>query len=71
MFRKNIRAYCEMWVSLFKAWLDDEDGVTAIEYALMGVLIAVAIVGAVTAVGIEVGDAYDYIANCVKNLSCA
>jgi pilus assembly protein Flp/PilA len=32
-------------------FLDDESGVTAIEYALVGGLISVACIGAVTAVG--------------------
>jgi pilus assembly protein Flp/PilA len=33
------------------AFLSDESGVTAIEYALIAALIAVAIIGAVTTVG--------------------
>ncbi|WPC67757.1 Flp family type IVb pilin [Rhodoferax ferrireducens] len=35
----------------FAEWRADESGVTAIEYALMGSLIAVAILGAVGATG--------------------
>lgn len=54
-----------------KEWHLDESASTAIEYALMGVLIAVAIVVAVTAVGLEVGEFYDFVANCVKNMSCS
>lgn len=53
-----------------KEWLDTDAGVTALEYALMGALIAVVIVSAVAFVGTEVKAAYDYVANCVKNLSC-
>lgn len=60
-----------MRAKLFREWLGADAAVTSIEYALIGVLVAVVIVGAVTAVGIEVGDAFDYVANCVKNLSCA
>lgn len=43
------------WVAAFWA---DERGVTSIEYALLGVLIAVAIAGSVTLVGGEVAALY-------------
>jgi len=51
-------------------WFRSESGVTSVEYALIGLLIAVVILGAVTAVGLEVGSTYDYIASCVANLEC-
>ena len=36
---------------MFKKFLTDESGTTAIEYALLGTLIGVVLVGAITAVG--------------------
>lgn len=53
-----------------KRWAKADAGITSIEYALIGVLIAVVIVGAVTTVGNEVKTAFDYVANCVANLKC-
>lgn len=38
--------------------------------SLIGVLIAVVIVGAVTTVGVELKAVYDYVAACVANLQC-
>jgi pilus assembly protein Flp/PilA len=43
------------------ALLQDESGVTAIEYALLGSLIAVAIVTAVTAVGLNLSALYEMV----------
>lgn len=37
--------------TLFRQFLNDEQGATAIEYGLIASLIAVAIIGAVTALG--------------------
>jgi len=45
----------------------EEIGVTSIEYALVAVLIAIAIVGAVTLVGERVEGLYDDVAGKVKN----
>ena len=36
---------------MFKRFLQDEDGATAIEYGLIAALIAVAVIGAIGAVG--------------------
>lgn len=59
------------WVlARLKEWGSAETAVTAIEYALIAALIAVIIVSAVTYVGAELKTAYEYVANCVKNLSC-
>lgn len=46
----------------FHALLQDVAGVSAIEYALIGSLIAVVIVGAVTTVGLNLGVLYDMVA---------
>jgi len=51
----------------FHALLQDEAGVTAIEYALLASLIAVAIVGAVTTVGLNLGVLYDMVATEVSD----
>ncbi|AOY91437.1 pilus assembly protein [Cupriavidus sp. USMAA2-4] len=40
----------------------EEDGVTAIEYALIAMLIAVAIIAAVTSVGTSLQGIFNYIA---------
>lgn len=42
-------------------FLQSEHGVTAIEYALLGGLIAVVIVAAVTAVGTRLNDLFTYV----------
>jgi len=45
--------------------VSDERGVTAIEYALLGSLIAIAIVGGVYTLGGSLGDLYDNLASRV------
>ncbi len=52
-----------MTIEQWKALLRDERGVTAIEYALIASLIAVAIIGAVTTVGSNLSAMYDMIAS--------
>ena len=47
----------------FLRFISDEEGVTAIEYALIASLIAVVIIAAVTATGTKVRDTFQYIAN--------
>jgi pilus assembly protein Flp/PilA len=47
--------------------LADESGVTAIEYALIGSLIAVAIVTSVTALGVNLSEMYEMVAGKVKD----
>ena len=64
--RQRMRA----WRVQLGKWLRDDAAVTSIEYALISVLIAVVIVGAVTGVGLEVKAAFDYVASCVVNLQC-
>jgi pilus assembly protein Flp/PilA len=43
---------------LFARFLKNEDGATAIEYGLIAALIGVAIIGAVTTVGTELGTTF-------------
>lgn len=48
-------------------------GVTSIEYALLGALIAMVIVGAVSNVGLSVGNFYNYVAEqvgCAVSRNC-
>jgi pilus assembly protein Flp/PilA len=52
-------------MELIKNFIQEEDGVTAIEYGLIGVLIAVVIIGAVTSVGTSVNDKFTQIAAAV------
>jgi pilus assembly protein Flp/PilA len=47
------------------ALLQDESGVTSIEYALLGTLIAVAIVSSVTLLGLNLGNLYGMVASKV------
>ncbi|ARU30857.1 hypothetical protein CAP31_03640 [Sulfuriferula sp. AH1] len=52
--------------------LQDESGVTAIEYALVASLIAVVILGAIAALGNTLQALWDRVAGCVTNpSSCA
>ena len=44
-----------------RRFLRDEEGVTAIEYGLIAALIAVAIIVAVTAVGVDLAAIFNYI----------
>ena len=48
-----------------KQFLNDEEGVTAIEYALIAALIAVAIITAVTLVGTNVTATFNRIATAL------
>ena len=50
-------------------FLNDERGVTAIEYALIAALIAVVIIAIVTATGTNVAAVFSKIANCLANPS--
>ena len=45
-------------VSAFKAFVADENGVTAIEYGLIAALVGVAIAGAVGLMGTEIGTTF-------------
>ena len=44
-------------------FLKDEEGVTAIEYGLIAALIAVAIIGAITTVGDNLGFTFQDVSN--------
>ena len=47
-------------------FMKDESGATAIEYGLIAALIAVVVIGAVTAVGTNLSGKFNNIANAAK-----
>ncbi|MBA3069369.1 MAG: Flp family type IVb pilin [Hyphomonas sp.] len=47
---------------MFARFLKDESGATAIEYGLIAALIAVAIIGGVTALGTQTGNTFNVVA---------
>lgn len=65
-----LKAPTTQYIHSLKKWCNADAGITSIEYALIGVLVAVVIVGAVTTVGLEVQGAFEFVATCVANLEC-
>lgn len=55
-----------IWKNI-QQFLRDEEGVTAIEYALIAALIAVVIIAAVTLVGNEVQNTFSTIGGALQN----
>lgn len=51
---------------MFARFLKDESGATAIEYGLIAALIAVAIIGGVTALGDNAGQTFNKVADEMK-----
>ncbi len=49
-----------MMMQLIGRFIRDEDGATAVEYALMVVLIAIVIIGSVTLVGTKLDGIFNY-----------
>ena len=64
----------KVWSVLFAAWLrvrprmEDETGAVATEYALLLVMIAMAIIGTVTALGLAISSKFQAARDCVANL---
>jgi pilus assembly protein Flp/PilA len=52
---------------MFKRFIQDETGATAIEYGLIVALITLAIIGAVTAVGNNTGTVLNYVSQTMSN----
>ncbi len=50
-------------MSIFKKFMDDESGATAIEYGLIAAGIAVAIIGAVNALGTTLSGTFNNVTN--------
>jgi pilus assembly protein Flp/PilA len=53
-------------MQIIRTFLYDEEGVTAIEYALIAALIAVAIIAAVTLVGTDIAAIFTNISTKLK-----
>lgn len=53
--------------SFIRAFLQDDSGVTAIEYGLIAALIAVVIIAAVSLVGNHLGVLFNNVANDLSN----
>ncbi|HMF05635.1 MAG TPA: Flp family type IVb pilin [Methylocella sp.] len=51
--------------NLFRRFIKDQAGVTAIEYGLIAALIAVVIIGAVTSLGTKVQSTFNTVANAL------
>ncbi|WP_423760638.1 Flp family type IVb pilin [Burkholderia sp. NLJ2] len=49
-----------------RRWIDDEQGVTSIEYALLGAMFAVAVLGSVVTLKDSLNDTYEAIATAVS-----
>jgi pilus assembly protein Flp/PilA len=52
--------------NLFARFVRDESGATAIEYGLIAALIAVVIIGAITAVGTSLSSTFSTVAGKIK-----
>jgi pilus assembly protein Flp/PilA len=52
--------------NLFSRFVRDESGATAIEYGLIAALIAVVVIGAVTAVGTKLSTTFSNVSTAVK-----
>jgi pilus assembly protein Flp/PilA len=52
--------------NLFSRFVRDESGATAIEYGLIAALIAVVVIGAVTAVGTNLSTTFTSVSGAVK-----
>lgn len=52
-----------------KRFLKDEGGATAIEYGLIAALVAVVIIGAVTALGTSISGKFTEISTAISNAS--
>jgi pilus assembly protein Flp/PilA len=57
------------FLSIAKAILDDESGITAIEYGLIAGLVGVAIIGGATALGSKLGKLFDDIATMLGGIT--
>ncbi len=55
------------FMSLAKTFLNDEDGVTAIEYGLLAALIALALAGGATVLGVGLNNIFNDIGTSVDN----
>ncbi len=54
---------------MFKRFLQDESGATAVEYGLIAALIAVGMIAGATAIGDQLNNRFDSVAGEVKDAS--
>ncbi|ALK95226.1 hypothetical protein AB595_27155 [Massilia sp. WF1] len=55
------------FISAVKAFIDDENGVTAIEYGLIAALVGVAMAAAATTLGKEISNTFDTVKNSLSD----
>ncbi|MEZ5946468.1 MAG: Flp family type IVb pilin [Hyphomonas sp.] len=53
--------------ALLKRLLSDESGATAVEYTLVMALIAIAIIGSITSIGVNINGKMNTIATSIEN----
>jgi pilus assembly protein Flp/PilA len=53
-------------MNAIRNFIQEEDGVTAIEYGLIAALVAVAIIVGATTLGTNLNDIFQRIANCIS-----
>jgi pilus assembly protein Flp/PilA len=53
--------------NIFLSFIDDEDGATAIEYALIASLVSIFIIGALLLVNDSIAQMFDYISSAITN----
>lgn len=51
---------------IFSRFINDESGATAIEYGLIAALIAVTIIGAASALGTNISEKFQTVADAIK-----
>jgi len=56
-------------IAMIKNFVKDESGATAIEYGLIAALVAVAIIGALTVLGTELSNIFQYVADTLASVS--
>ena len=58
-------------LNLLKSLIEQDEGVTAIEYGLIAALIAVVIIAAITVVGTELQDTFTTISDALVNANAS
>ncbi|MCZ6496543.1 MAG: Flp family type IVb pilin [Alphaproteobacteria bacterium] len=58
-------------MNLLKSLIEQDEGVTAIEYGLIAALIAVVIIAAITVVGTELQDTFTTISDALVNANAS
>jgi len=58
-------------LNLLKSLIEQDEGVTAIEYGLIAALIAVVIIGAITVVGTELNETFTTISGALSNANAS